>query len=305
MEPPILWHDLLGLICTDFLADSPFAVETEKDLSRKKQLLDLVIVRKSDAPFSGRLPDGLDDLARHNLITFKSFQETLDVWAMKELLAHSVNYRKQVSPSTKDLLPESQFRLYAISARYPRELAAAVPLVPLQPGVYDCRWTADVVRVLVLHQLPLAEHNALLLLFSALPEQVRYATGHYRRRSPETSSLLDLLLERYREEGVSMAMTMEEFRHYYLRYNLPDLTPEERLEGLPPEERLKGLPPEERLKGLPPEERLKGLPPEERLKGLPPEELLKRLSREEIENYLKRLKDESSPAAGNGNEGTA
>ena len=92
MEPPILWHELLGLICTDFLADSPFAVEAEKDLSRKKQLLDLVIVRTSEAPFSGRLPDGLDNLARHNLITFKSFQETLDIWAMKELLAHSVNY---------------------------------------------------------------------------------------------------------------------------------------------------------------------------------------------------------------------
>jgi hypothetical protein len=166
MEPPILWHDLLGLICTDFLADSPFAVEAEKDLSRKKQLLDLVIVRKSDAPFKLRLPDGLENLAQHNLITFKSFQETLDLWAMKEFLAHYVNYRKQVSPSTRDLLPESEFRLYAICARHPRELAATVPLVQLQPGVYDCRWAADVVRVLVLHQLPQEEHNALLLLFT-------------------------------------------------------------------------------------------------------------------------------------------
>ena len=236
MEPPILWHDLLALICADFLADSPFAVEAEKDLSRKKQLLDLVIVRTSDAPFSGRLPDGLDNLGRHNLITFKSFQETLDIWAMKELLAHSVNYRKQVSPSTKDLLPESEFRLFAICARYPRELAAAVPLVSLQPGVYDCRWATDTVRVVVLHQLPQEEHNALLLLFSALPEQVSYAATHYRRRSPETSTLLDQLLQRYREEGVTMAMTMEEFRRYYLRDHLEELTPEERLKGLSREE---------------------------------------------------------------------
>jgi hypothetical protein len=105
MAQPVAWHDLLGLICTDLLADSPFAVEAEKDLSLRKQLLDLVIVRRSDAPFAGRLPDGLDDLVRHNLLTFKSFQETLDAWAMKELLAHYVNYRKQVSPSTTDLLP--------------------------------------------------------------------------------------------------------------------------------------------------------------------------------------------------------
>lgn len=179
MEPPIPWHDLLALLCSDFLADSPFAVQAEIDLSRKKQLLDLVIVRTSDAPFSGRLPDGLDDLGRHNLITFKSFQETLDPGALRELLAHFVNYRKQVSPSLKNLLPESEFRLYAISARYPRKLAAVAPLVQRQPGVYDCRWAVDIVRVLVLHQLPLVEHNT-LLLFSALPEQVRYATEHYR-----------------------------------------------------------------------------------------------------------------------------
>src|SRR5258707_7858036 len=89
-----------------------------------------------------------------------------------------------------------------------------------------------------------------------------------------TATLLDQLLQRYREEGVTMAMTMEEFRRYYLRDHLQELTPEERLKGLPPEELLKRLPPEERLKGLPPEELLKRLPPEERLKGLPPEELL-------------------------------
>jgi hypothetical protein len=75
-----------------------------------------------------------------------------------------------------------------------------------------------------------------------------------------------------------MAMTMEEFRRYYLRDHLEELTPEERLKGLSPEELLKALPPEERLKGL---------------------------SREQIENYLKRLKNESSPANGNGNEETA
>ena len=98
---------------------------------------------------------------------------------------------------------------------------------------------------------------------------MRYAASHYRRRSSETSTLLDQLLKRYREEGVSMAMTMEEFRRYYLRDHLQELTPEERLAGLSPEE------------------------------------LLKRLSREEIENYLKRLKNEASPATGNGNEAPA
>src|SRR5271170_309088 len=118
------WHRLFGLLLTDFFAGSPFVVELEKDLSMKKHLLDVVILRKGNGQFAGRLPDGLYDLAAHNLITFKSFQEALDDWALKELTGHYVNYRKQVSPSMQDLLPEEQFRLYAVSARFPQNLAA-------------------------------------------------------------------------------------------------------------------------------------------------------------------------------------
>jgi hypothetical protein len=72
------WHRLFGLILTDFFTDSPFHVEMEKDLSLKKQLLDVVILRKSEGRFSLRLPDGLDNLVLYNLITFKSYQEALD-----------------------------------------------------------------------------------------------------------------------------------------------------------------------------------------------------------------------------------
>ena len=72
------WHRLFGLVLTDFFTGSPFVVELEKDLSIKKQLLDVVILRKDQGKFAGRLPDGLDNLAAHNLITFKSHQEALD-----------------------------------------------------------------------------------------------------------------------------------------------------------------------------------------------------------------------------------
>src|SRR5712692_2455901 len=107
------WHRLFGLMLTDFFIDSPFIVELEKDLSLKKQLLDVVILRRGEGRFAGQLPDGFEDLAAHNLITFKSHQEALDDWALKELTGHYVNYRKQVSPSLQRLLPEEQFRLYA------------------------------------------------------------------------------------------------------------------------------------------------------------------------------------------------
>jgi hypothetical protein len=257
------WHRLFGLILTDFFAGSPFHVEMEKDLSLKKQLLDVVVLRRDEGPFSERLPDGLDNLARHNLITFKSHQEALDDWALKELTGHHVNYRKQVSPSVDELLPEEQFRLFAVSARFPHNLAGQVVWGQVQAGVYECRRGTDVIRVVVLGQLPRSAHNAMLHLFSASQEQVRYGAEHYRQRSEETSTLLDRLFEQYRKEGVAMPYTMEDFRRDYVKEHLKDLTAAERTEGLSSEERLAGLSPQERLAGLSPEQRLAGLPAEE------------------------------------------
>jgi hypothetical protein len=110
------WHRLFGLLLTDYFTDSPFTVEVERDLSAQQQFLDVVIARRGRGRFAGRLPDGLDDLAAHNLITFKSHREALDGWAMKELVGHYVAYRKLVSPSPSALVPEDRFRLYAVCA---------------------------------------------------------------------------------------------------------------------------------------------------------------------------------------------
>src|SRR5438445_10097849 len=93
------WHRLFGLLLTDFFTGSPFIVEVERDLSQQQQLLDVVVVRRGRGRFIGRLPDGLEGLTAHNLITFKSHREALDAWAVKELIGHSVAYRKLVSPS--------------------------------------------------------------------------------------------------------------------------------------------------------------------------------------------------------------
>ena len=130
------WHRLFGLILTDFFTDSTFIVELEKDLALKKQLLDVVVLRRGPGPFAGELPDGLDNLAPHNLITFKSHHEALDDWTLKELTGHYVNYRKQCTPRDQPLLPEAEFRLYAVCSRYPHNLAGRVKVEPVQQGVY-------------------------------------------------------------------------------------------------------------------------------------------------------------------------
>ena len=128
------WHRLFGLLLTDFFTGSPFVVEVERDLSVQQQLLDVVIVRRGRGRFAGRLPDGLEGLRPHNLITFKSHHEALDGWAMKELVGHYVAYRKLVSPSPSELLPEDQFGLYAVAARFPHNLSGQVPWQRVQAG---------------------------------------------------------------------------------------------------------------------------------------------------------------------------
>ncbi len=166
------WHRLFGLLLSDHLAGSPFTVVLEIDLSRKQQLLDVLVVQRRPGRVTRPLPDGLDDLVAHNLITFKSHREPLTDWALKELTGHYVNYRKQVSPRGRRM-PEDQFRMCAVCARPPRDLFASVPSEPMRPGVYTCRRGTDAIRVVVASELPQEERNALLHLFSAAPEQVQ------------------------------------------------------------------------------------------------------------------------------------
>ncbi len=250
------WHRLFGLLLTDLFSGSPFVVEIEADLSVQQQLLDVVIVRRRRGRFSGRLPDGLEGLLAHNLITFKSHREALDAWAMKELVGHYVAYRKLVSSSPSDLIAEDQFRLYAVTARYPQNLSAQVPWQRVQAGVYDCQWGADTIRVVVAGELSREPHNAPLHLFSASPDLVGFGGRSYERRSGSTSGLLIQLFEGLQSEGFPMPYTMEEFQRQFVKDHFPRLTPEEQedvINSLPPEMRkvvVKSLPPEERLAGL-------------------------------------------------------
>src|SRR5438874_4862034 len=222
------WHRLFGLLLTDFFSGSPFVVEVERDLSAQQQLLDVVIVRRRRGKFPEALPDGLGDLAEHNLITFKSFREALDDWAIRELSAHYVAYRKLVSPSPSDLLPAQRFRLYAVCARFPHNLVASqLPWQERQAGVYDCRWGLDTIRVVVAGELPREAHNAPLHLFSASPELVGFASGAYRQRSERTSRLLRQLFDRYQGEDFVMPFTLEDFDRWYTKEHFTKLTPEE------------------------------------------------------------------------------
>ncbi len=252
MSEPRPWHRLFGVSLVDFFRGMPVTVEMEKDLSLKQQLLDVVIIRKEPTPLPVRLPDGFEDLAAHNLVTFKSYQEALDGWALSELIGHYVNYRKQASPSMQELLPETDFRLFAVSVRYPQTLARQTTLTPVQPGVYEVGHYTGVLRLVVIHELPQQEHNALLHLFSARADLLRYGAEHYRLRSEETSTLLLQLFQRYRLEATLMPDMLEQLARETID-ELNQMTAEEHRKRLTTKERLEGLSVDELLAALPPE----------------------------------------------------
>lgn len=141
-----------------------------------------------------------------------------------------------------ELLDEDQFRLFAVTARYPQQLVSkGVPLQPVSEGAYDIHVLTSRVRLIVANQMPQQEHNAMLHLFSAKGELLAYGARHYRIRSTETSTLLRELLKRYQQEALTMPDLLEEFTRDAIDRLLKEMTIEERLEGLSLEERVKGV----------------------------------------------------------------
>ncbi len=294
----IKWHELMGLGLTDFFINSIYKVKTEQNMSVKPQYVDVLIISKSTGKPIKRLPDGFEFLRDYNIITYKSLNESLNQWAIVEILGHYASYRKIVSPKEK-LLPESKFQVFAICTSYPQKLLGStnqfgVEVKKIKEGVYqiESKLIGSII-ILVLSQMALKEQNALWQLFSGKADGFKYGDAHYEWQAPEDKSLIYQLYQKYLNEGIKMSYTYEDFHRDYTMPFIESLPTELRLKGIPPSERLKGLPPSEVFKQFPPSERLKGLPPSEVFKQFPPSERLKGLPPSEIEAYLLKLKKEN------------
>jgi hypothetical protein len=103
-------------------------------------------------------------LVRPTVTSAQSFQETLNRWALKELVSHYTTYRKLVSPDLNHLLPEEDFRLYAATTRYPANLEKPLGLTKRHTGVYDVE-CCHPIRILVLGEFPPTPNNAFWQLF--------------------------------------------------------------------------------------------------------------------------------------------
>ena len=135
-------------------------------------------------------------------------------------------------------------------------------------------WGTVTVRVVVAGELPAPSGQCAAASLHASPGLVGFGTIAYRRRSEDTSRLLDQLFERLHEEEHTVAYTMEDFRRDYIKKHFPLLAMKEQeilMRTLPAALRL--------LESMPPEVRLAGLSPEERLAGLSEEEIRKYLDK--------------------------
>jgi hypothetical protein len=219
-------------------------VHTELDTSMQLRRLDVAIV---NTDLHEALPDGVDNLAMHNLFTYKSHHEALTPHELDEVVSHKVGYCKAnglVEPTPQ------QLRLFAVTARFPSVLGRGDSLQFVRHGVYDVRYPSGWIRVLVIAELPLTPNNAMLHLFSANPDAIAYGQQHYRPRSPHTSHWIYELFRGYQGEGIPMSITLEEYARQVDERIINNAPVERRLAGLTPEQRLAGLAPDQLLNGL-------------------------------------------------------
>ncbi|MFM7201846.1 MAG: hypothetical protein ACKO6N_13770 [Myxococcota bacterium] len=296
------WHHLLGIGLTDVFSASRYQVELEKELSLKRQRLDYVIIERQEAGQElPSLPDGLDTLRAHNLLTYKSHHESINDFVLDELIGHYVNYLKQLSPDEAPLLPAEHFQLLAVSARRPDALLSRLRAEPEREGLYRFPWGSQDVTLIVCCEVEPCPRNALWMMFSASEGRVFRGLTEYHARQESLKLFKKQLYNHYHMEGFDMGFTIADYEREYfypwlgevIRENaefvVSQLSPGEWLKRLPPEERIKDLLPEELLKAVPPGERVKGLPPEELLKAVPPGERIKGMTRKQLLELIATL----------------
>jgi hypothetical protein len=272
-EPPNPWHRILGLTLSDYFYGTDFKVEMEKDLSLKRQLLDILVIEQSPNAVIENPAAGLHDMARFNLASYKSFQESMNDWALNELIASYVGYRKLVRRPNKTMFPESCFKLYGLCTLFPKKLMKGRATREIEEGIYDILWGSFQVRLIVLSEVPKSKKNAVWNLFSGIPEKVGYGKENYSWQRPDLSTVINKLYSYYQLEGITMAYTVEDYVRETREEALSSLTPKQRVDGLSPSELLSALTPDERLSTLTPDERLSALMSQEFLSDLTPAQL--------------------------------
>jgi len=290
----INWHRIFGAVLFDLFDGSSYTVELEKELSLKQQFLDVVIVQQTQADIilPKNLPDGLDNLREHNLLTFKSHQESLNREAIFKLYGHFVNYCKQAADQNLTVNFDN-CQLYAVTARKPEKLFAQGNFQQIAEGVYDYEVLQCTTRIIVTGTIDNAVHNALWQLFSGNQQQFTEGVRHYGVHNMSHSELMRQLFRYYQQEALfPMAYSFEQFKKDLHEETLKSFTEQECIQVmnmLPVEKRLEGIPAKQLLEKVSTEQRLEGVSAEQLIARVPVEKRLADLSAEEVKKLLAEL----------------
>jgi len=216
------WHRLWGLMVAPLFERLGCEVTVELDLSVKVQRLDMVVVTKQEPiSFDDVNPDyyqGFEDLNQHNLISFKSFNESFNMAAMEEFYGHFTNYKKM-----RNLEDQSCINLYAVTHHFPEKLCGRYRNTELleciaENRIYDLKILTPV-RFIITNSFD----HPILGLFSNKPEQIIKSRERLKTDGwllENVSSYLNELYNYYSLEGVNMPYTREMFikDHYPEHY---------------------------------------------------------------------------------------
>jgi len=198
-------------------------VTVELDLSLKIQRLDMVVVTKQDAiSFDGVDPDyyqGFENLNEHNLISFKSFNESFNMEAIEEFYGHFTNYKKM-----REIKNEGNINLYAVTHHFPEKLFGKYRGTKFLHCIADRRIYDLKVFTPVRFIITNAFEHPILGLFSNNIEQIGKSRNRLEKDGwllENVSSYLEELYNHYSLEGVNMPYTKEMFvkDHYPEHYD--------------------------------------------------------------------------------------
>jgi len=222
----IPWHRFLKVGLKQVFSGSCFEVQDEFDLSDPKQLVDFVVIRRGDldlpAPDPARLPDGLQDLQDHNLISYKSMNEAFDRFALNELVGHAVAYSKLQAKGDWKAFSD-QLGLIAVSTRKPTtEVIAALMHQTAAEDVYQIDCAGWQIICVVINQAPPEDRNWLWELMRG--DRSRWKNG--------TIATILKEIERILKNMVVISPVNVAFETQLIESWLEDLPAEKRLIGL-------------------------------------------------------------------------
>ena len=208
----------MGLILEPLFDKLGYETKIEYDLSKKQQFIDVIAVKKkADAPIEYDLPEdywkNFGELNDHNLISFKSYSESFNGFALLELFGHYISYLKECEADP------SSVNLYAITNHFPKKLLDPFKEAGFVEELQDSQSIVLEIPELkpVRFLLTRNTSNPVLQLFSGKREKIVSAYKELEQRADllnRISGYFKEIIEYYNDEVISMYTKEDFFRDH-------------------------------------------------------------------------------------------